>query len=70
MVIVTGQIIVEAQQHEASLARCVSVVEQVRATAASNDFAITADLLDPARVNVFERWSRRRRRRLPRQRPQ
>jgi quinol monooxygenase YgiN len=33
-----------------------SVVEQARGTAGCLDFAITADLIDPGRVNIFERW--------------
>jgi quinol monooxygenase YgiN len=56
VVIVAGQIIVEPQQRESYLASCVSVVEQARETAGCLDFAISADLVDPGRVNVFERW--------------
>jgi hypothetical protein len=54
VVIVAGQITVEPQQHASYLAGCVRVVEQARATAGC--FAITADLIDPGRVNIFERW--------------
>ena len=56
MVIVAGHITVEPQQRESYLAGCVSVVEQARGTTGCLDFAITADLIDPGRVNVFERW--------------
>jgi len=56
MVIVAGHITVEPQQRESYLAGCVSVVEQARGTAGCLDFAITADLIDPGRVTVFERW--------------
>ena len=56
MVIVAGHITVEPQQRESYLAGCVSVVEQARGTAGCLDFAISADLIDPGRVNVFERW--------------
>ena len=56
MVIVAGHITVEPRQRESYLAGCVSVVEQARGTAGCLDFAITADLLDPARINIFERW--------------
>lgn len=56
MVIVAGHITVEAQQRESYLADCVSVVEQARGTAGCLDVAITADLIDPGRVNIFERW--------------
>jgi quinol monooxygenase YgiN len=47
---------VEPRQRESCLAGCVSVVEQARGTAGCVDFAITADLVDPGRVNIFERW--------------
>ena len=57
MVIVAGHITVDPQQREAYLAGCVSVVEQARGTAGCLDFAITADLIDPGRVNIFERWA-------------
>ncbi len=71
MVIVAGHITVEPQQRESYLAGCVSVVEQARGTAGCLDFAITADLIDPGRVNIFERWeSPSGRRNLPQQRPQ
>jgi quinol monooxygenase YgiN len=56
MVIVAGHITVEPQQRESYLAGCVSVVEQARGTTGCLDFAITADLLDPGRINIFERW--------------
>jgi quinol monooxygenase YgiN len=56
MVIVAGHITVEPEQRESYLADCVSVVEQARGTAGCLDFAITADLIDPGRINVFERW--------------
>jgi quinol monooxygenase YgiN len=57
MVIVAGHITVEPKQREAYLAGCASVVEQARGTAGCLDFAITADLIDPGRVNIFERWA-------------
>jgi quinol monooxygenase YgiN len=56
MVIVAGHITVEPEQRESYLADCGSVVEQARGTAGCLDFAITADLIDPGRVNIFERW--------------
>jgi quinol monooxygenase YgiN len=57
MVIVAGHITVEPQQREAYLAGCVRVVEQARAAAGCLDFAISADLIDPDRINIFERWA-------------
>jgi quinol monooxygenase YgiN len=56
MVIVAGHITVEPQHRESYLAGCVSVVEQARGAAGCLDFAITADLIEPGRVNIFERW--------------
>jgi quinol monooxygenase YgiN len=56
MVIAAGHITVEPQQRESYLAGCVSVVEHARRAAGCLDFAITADLLDSGRVNIFERW--------------
>ena len=56
MDIVAGHITVEPQQRESYLVGCVSVVERARGAAGCLDFAITADPIDPGRVNVFERW--------------
>ena len=56
MVIVAGHITVEPQQRAAYLAGCVGVVAQARGAPGCLDFAITADLIDPGRVNIFERW--------------
>ena len=56
MVIVAGHITVAPQQRESYLAGCVRVVEQARGAAGCLDFAISADLVDPGRINVFERW--------------
>ena len=60
MVIVAGHITVEPRQRESYPAGCVSVVEQARGTAGCLDFAIPADLIDPGRVNIFERGSHKR----------
>jgi quinol monooxygenase YgiN len=56
MVIVAGHITVDPEQRESYLAGSVSIVEKARGAAGCLDFAITADLLDPGRINVFERW--------------
>ncbi len=55
MVIVAGHITVDPEQRESYLAGCMSVVEKARRADGCLDFAITADLLDPGRVNLFER---------------
>jgi quinol monooxygenase YgiN len=56
MVIVAGHITVDPEQRESYLAGCMRVVEKGRRADGCVDFAITADLLDPGRVNIFERW--------------
>jgi quinol monooxygenase YgiN len=56
MVIVAGHITVDPEQRESYLAGSMSVVEKARRADGCLDFAITADLLDPGRVNLFERW--------------
>ena len=56
MVIVAGHITVDPEQRDSYLAGCMSVVETARRADGCLDFAITADLLDPGRVNLFERW--------------
>ncbi|MDF2735853.1 MAG: hypothetical protein K0S97_2477 [Chloroflexota bacterium] len=55
MVIVAGHITVEPEQRASYLAGCVSIVEQARRAAGCLDTAISADLIDPGRVNIFER---------------
>lgn len=56
MVIVAGHIVLDPQQRESYLAECLSVVCQARSAAGCLDFAISADVIDPGRINVFERW--------------
>lgn len=56
MVIVAGHIMVNPQEREEYLAGCVPVVEAARAASGCLDFAISADLADSGRINIFERW--------------
>ena len=56
MVIVAGHITVDPEQRESLVAGSVSVVEKARGAAGCLDFAMAADLIDPGRVNIFERW--------------
>ncbi len=59
MLIVAGHIVVDAQQRESYLATCISVVEQARGAPGCLDFAISGDLVQPGRINIFERWESR-----------
>jgi quinol monooxygenase YgiN len=56
MVIVAGHITVQPTERDAYLEGCAEVVRLGRAAAGCLDFAIGADLVDPGRVNIFERW--------------
>jgi quinol monooxygenase YgiN len=56
VVIVAGHIIVEPAQRASYLAGCVAVVEQARRAHGCIDFVISADLVDPRRINVYEQW--------------
>jgi quinol monooxygenase YgiN len=59
MVIVAGQLFVDPAGRDRYLAGCAEVVEQARRAPGCLDFAITADLIDPGRINIFERWQTR-----------
>jgi quinol monooxygenase YgiN len=56
MIIVAGSLIVDPQQRGDYLDGCVAVVEAARQAPGCLDFAVSPDLLDAARINVFERW--------------
>jgi quinol monooxygenase YgiN len=55
MVIVAGYLVVEPSQRENYLMEC-GDVRQARRTTGCLDYAISADLLDPSRIGIFERW--------------
>lgn len=57
MIIVAGHITVRPEQREEYLAGCVVVVELARRAEGCLDFAISADLIDAGRINIFERWA-------------
>ena len=57
MIIVAGHLIVDSDTRRAYLARCVPVVEQARRSQGCQDFRLSADLVDPDRINIFERWA-------------
>lgn len=56
MVIVAGHLTVAADVRDTYLDGCHAVVEQARSAPGCLDFAISPDLLDPQRINIFERW--------------
>jgi quinol monooxygenase YgiN len=59
MIIVAGHLLVDAGARDDYLAGCEQVVRLARSAPGCLDFAISADLLDAERVNVYERWASR-----------
>lgn len=57
MLIVAGHLEVAEADRDAYLVGCAAVVEQARAAPGCLDFSLSADLLHPGRINVYERWS-------------
>ena len=56
MVIVAGHLIVEPAQRQDYLLGCVDVVREARDADGCLDFALSADLIEAGRINIFERW--------------
>lgn len=56
MIIVAGHLQVDPAERDAYVAGCRPVVEAARIAPGCLDFTITADPVDPGRVNVYERW--------------
>ncbi|CAA9416992.1 MAG: Uncharacterized conserved protein [uncultured Rubrobacteraceae bacterium] len=59
MIIVAGHLLVGPEERSAYLGGCVDVVEQGRRAPGCLDFSIGADLVDPGRINIYERWESR-----------
>lgn len=51
-----GALFVDPERRAEYLSGCRAVVEQARAARGCLDFALSPDLLDARRVNVYERW--------------
>jgi quinol monooxygenase YgiN len=59
MLIVAGYLLVAEEQRASYLAGARAVVEAARASDGCVGFSLTADLIDPARIVVFEQWQSR-----------
>ena len=57
--VVAGRLHVDPTRRDEYLAGCVDVVTRARAADGCLDFALGADLADPSRINVYERWASR-----------
>jgi quinol monooxygenase YgiN len=56
MLIIAGHLLVDPADRDAYVADCDKVVEAARRAPGCLDFALTADTLDPGRIDVYERW--------------
>jgi quinol monooxygenase YgiN len=59
MLIVAGYLVVDPSRRDQYLEDCRAVVRQARTSPGCLDFAISADLIEPDRVDIFERWESR-----------
>ena len=57
MILVAGALFVDPAGRDDYLVGCRAVVEQARRADGCLDFALSPDLLDPRRINVYERWT-------------
>ena len=56
MIIVAGHLVVDPDERGAYLADSRDVVAQARQAEGCVDFHLSADPLEPGRINVFEQW--------------
>ncbi|HTF46134.1 MAG TPA: antibiotic biosynthesis monooxygenase [Pseudonocardia sp.] len=56
MLIIAGHLIVDAADRDRYVADCLPVVQAARVAGGCLDFSLTADSLDPARINIYEQW--------------
>jgi quinol monooxygenase YgiN len=56
VVIVAGHLVVDPTERADYLSGCVDVVRQARRAPGCLDFSLSADIVDPGRINIFERW--------------
>jgi quinol monooxygenase YgiN len=56
MIIVSGWLRLDPTERDAYLQGCRAVMEAARAADGCLDFHLSADALEPDRINVFEQW--------------
>ncbi|MDP2293519.1 MAG: antibiotic biosynthesis monooxygenase [Actinomycetota bacterium] len=56
MIIVAGALHVDPQERQEYLDSCVDVIVAARRAPGCVDFHLSADLIEPGRINVFEQW--------------
>ena len=58
MLIVSGHLVLDPADRDAHVIASAGAVRLARQAPGCLDFAVSADPVDPTRVNVFERWAR------------
>lgn len=56
MIIVAGHLVVDPAERDAYIAGCVDAVRAARDAPGCLEFSVSPDLVDPARIQVYERW--------------
>ncbi len=56
MIIVAGKIHLDPEARQGYLDECRQAMELARAAPGCLGFTLTADLLEPGRINIYERW--------------
>jgi quinol monooxygenase YgiN len=56
MIIVSGHLYLDPVERDQYLCESVEIMRQARGWAGCRDFTLTADPLEPDRINVYERW--------------
>lgn len=56
-IVVAGYLTVKPSDRDRYLESCHDVVAAARSTDGCLDFAVSTDIVDPSRVNVYERWT-------------
>lgn len=57
MLIIAGHLMTDPADRDTFVAEGRTAVSMARTAPGCLDFCMTADTLDPARVNIFERWA-------------
>lgn len=57
MLIVSGHLILKPGTRDRFLAACAPAIRQARHAPGCLDFAVSADLIEPDRANVYEAWT-------------
>jgi quinol monooxygenase YgiN len=58
VLIVAGHLVLDPADRDAHVAASANAVRLARQAPGCLDFTVSADPVDPSRVNVFERWAR------------